>query len=139
MFWWQQKRVARPPRESNPSEVPEGPGPYDTPPQEDLEALGPVVRQNHIAYVPVKEWARVPGVGTANLVYAPDFLLSPPAWFGGNAMLRQANSITIANPPVVVARPKTVLEGIGGITAGQIVHQPLLEVNINNGQSEVGE
>lgn len=113
--------------------------PYGVSPAADLAAFGPIVRQNHIAYVPSSDFARVPGVGTGNLAYVPDYLLSAPAWFAGNAMLRVPNSITIANPPVMITQPTVRLEGIGGLTAGQMVHQPLLEVNVNNGQSGVGE
>jgi hypothetical protein len=108
-------------------------------PQADLAAFGPVLRQNHIAYVPAREFSGVPSVGTGNLAYVPDYLLSAPAWFAGNAALRVPNSIMIAQAPVMITQPKTVMEGIGGLTAGQIVHQPLLEVNILNNQSEVGQ
>lgn len=107
--------------------------PYGVTPAADLAAFGPVIRQNHIAYVPDQEFARVPGVGVGNLAYVPDFLLSAPAWFAGNAMLRVPNSIVIAQPPVMITQPKTILEGIGGLTAGQMVHQPLLEVQVDNG------
>lgn len=108
------------------------------PPAADLEAFGAVARANHIAYIPAKPWSRVPGVGTSNLVYAPDFLLSPPQWIGGSGLLRSPNSIAIASKPAVIVHPKTTLEGVGGIVAGQLVHQPLLEVDIQNGLSGVG-
>jgi hypothetical protein len=133
MLWWLNKQ----PRGEATDDVAASPDLAN--PQEDLAAFGPVLRQNHIAYVPAKEWSQVPGVGTANLAYLPDYLLSPPAWFAGNAMLRQPNAFMIAQTPVAITQPKTVLEGIGGLTAGQMVHQPLLEVNIANGNSEVGE
>src|SRR3954470_10964429 len=86
--------------------------PYGVTPAADLAAFGPIIRQNHIAYVPSSDWARVPGVGVANLAYAPDYLLSAPAWFAGNAMLRVPNSITIANPPVMISAPTVKVEGI---------------------------
>lgn len=110
-----------------------------TTPAGELEQFRPVVRHNHIAYVPAPEFSGVPGVGTANLAYVPDFLLSPPNFFGGNAALRRPNAIMIAIAPVMISSPVTRLEGIGGLTAGQLVHQPLLAVNVDNGSSEVGE
>lgn len=139
-MWWWKKRGAAAATATNPqdrdsvSAVPD----YGAP-QEDLAALGPVVRQNHIAYVPAGFWSRVPGTGTGNLVYAPDFLLSPPNYFGGNAMLRRPNSIAIALPPAVITQPYTTLEGVGGLVAGQVIHQPLLAVEIDSSKSEVGE
>lgn len=110
--------------------------PFGVTPAADLAAFGPVIRQNHIAYVPDAEFSRVPGVGTGNLAYVPDFLLSPPAWFAGNAMLRVPNSIMIATPPVMISAPTVRVEGIGGVQAGQLVHQPLLEVNMDTGVGE---
>jgi hypothetical protein len=137
MFWWR-KPQARAAQATEPERLPPDYSPDTGTPQEDIARLGPVMRQNHIAYVPIREWSQVPGVGTANLVYAPDFLLTAPAYFGGNAILRQPNAIRIATPPAAITHPKTVLEGIGGLTAGQVVHQPLLEVNVDNGNSGVG-
>ncbi|HEY1212707.1 MAG TPA: hypothetical protein VGE93_03650 [Bryobacteraceae bacterium] len=131
MNWFGRKR--RSPPESVPV-------PAFVNPQVELEALGPVVRHNHVAYVPSKSFSGVPGVGTANLAYVPDFLLSAPEWVAGNAAARRPNSITIANRPAVIVAPKRTLEGIGGLTAGQMVHQPLLAVQIDNqGNTEVGE
>lgn len=109
--------------------------PANATPTQDLDAIGPVVRHNHIAYVPSPDWSNVPGTGTGNLAYAPDFLLSAPEFFGGNATLRNPNSIMICNPPAFIARPVTTLDGIGGLTAGQVVHQPLLEINVNLGNT----
>lgn len=134
MLWWLDKKRAS---GEIPETVPDTP--FGVAPALDLAAFGPVIRQNHIAYVPSPDWARVPGVGVANLAYLPDYLVSAPAWFAGNAMLRTPNALMIAQSPVVITHPKTVLEGVGGLTAGQMVHQPLLEVNINNGHSGVGE
>lgn len=131
MFWkWL-------PQRKGPAALPP-PDPVQNTPAVELESFGAVARHNHIAYVPAKSWARVPGVGVANLAYVPDFLLSPPAWIAGGGLLRQANSITITNKPAVIVRPKVTLEGVGGIVAGQIVHQPLLEVDVQNGLSGVG-
>lgn len=112
--------------------------PEDSTPTRELEHIGPVVRANHIAYVPSKAWAGVPGVGTGNLAYVPDFLLGPPAWIAGVGRLRTPNSVRILNRPAVIVRPKTTLEGIGGTVAGQMVHQPLLEIDVQNGLSGVG-
>lgn len=136
MFWWKKKGPAAA-TATNPQDadlIPDGDNP-----QADLNSLGPVLRQNHIAYVPAREWSGVPGVGTGNLVYAPDFLLSAPNFFGGNAVLRKPNSIMIAQRPAVITHPTARVEGIGGLQAGQLVHQPLLEVDVQNGRSEVGE
>lgn len=129
MNWFQRKRI---PPENVPVVA------Y-TNPQIELEAFGPIVRHNHIAYVPAKPWAGVPGVGVSNLAYAPDFLLSAPEWVAGNATARKPNSITIANKPAVIVRPKRTIEGVGGLTAGQLVHQPLVAVQIDNGNTEVGQ
>jgi hypothetical protein len=141
MFWWKKKQAAAA-TATDPTN-PEMSDPMYSPdtgaPQEDLSRLGPIIRQNHVAYFPVREWSRVPGVGTGNLVYAPDYLLTAPAFFGGSGRLRQPNSIRIAQAPAAITHPKTTVEGLGGVTAGQIVHQPLLEVNVSNGNSEVGE
>ena len=118
-MWMWKKKTVTPPQTSTPTQ--------------DLNALGPVARQNHIAYVPSGSWSGVPGVGTGNLVYAPDFLLSAVEdGMRGNGMSRKPNSIMICQVPVLVNAPKQVLEGVGGLVAGQVVHQPLLEVNINN-------
>jgi hypothetical protein len=78
-------------------------------------------------------------VGTSNLAYIPDFLLSAPAWYAGNTVLRAPNAIMIANRPAVITHPKQVLEGIGGLTAGQLVHQPLIALDVSATSSEVGE
>lgn len=131
MFWkWLPKRQGT---EALPPLAPE-----QSTPQAELEHFGAVARQNHIAYLPAKPWSGVPGVGTGNLAYLPDFLLSPPQWIAGRGQLRQANSINIASKPAVILNPKTTLEGVGGIVAGQIVHQPLLEIDVQNGLSGVG-
>lgn len=135
MFWW--KRHARTPADNH--APPDSPTPAHVTPAADLEAFGPVHRSNHIAYVPAREFSGVPGVGTGNLAYVPDFLLSGPEWFAGNTVLREANSIMIAQRPAAIVAPKTTLEGVGGVTAGQFVHQPLLAVNIDNGDTEVGQ
>lgn len=125
MFWWNKSKQSQTPPAT-------APVPAYTNPQIELEAFGPVIRTNHIAYVPAKAWALVPGVGTGNLAYAPDFLLSPPMSIAGNGMFRTPNSITIANRPAMIKRPKAVFEGLGGVVAGQVVHQPLLEVDVQN-------
>jgi hypothetical protein len=113
--------------------------PANATPQMELEAFGPVLRHNHIAYVPSKAFSGVPGVGTTNLAYTPDFLLSAPESIAGNAIPRRANSIMITNKPAVIVRPKVTLEGVGGLTAGQLVHQPLLSAIIDTGDTGVGE
>lgn len=136
MFWWRKKGPAAK-TATNPDT--DGDMTPALSPQADLDGLGPVIRQNHIAYVPAREFSGVPGVGTANLVYAPDYLLSAPAFFGGNAMLRVPNAIMIAQQPAAIVHPTTRIEGIGGLVAGQLVHQPLLEVNVSNGNTAVGE
>ena len=106
--------------------------PPDATPTQEVAALGNVARHNHIAYAPSPDWSGVPGVGTANLAYLTDFILSSPEWFAGNTSFRNPNSIMIVNRPAFVNAPKTVFDGIGGLTAGQIVGQPLLEVDLNN-------
>jgi hypothetical protein len=134
MGWFVKKshtRVDDPPRDS--------PTLGNVSPAADLEAIGPVARANHIAYVPSRPWSRVPGVGTANLAYVPDFLLSAPYWYAGNTVLRTPNAVMIATRPAVITHPKQVLEGIGGITAGQLVHQPLVALDVSATSSEVGE
>lgn len=128
MFWWNQSKQKQTPPANRPV-------PAYTNPQMDLESFGPVVRQNHVAYVPAKSWSMVPGVGTGNLAYVPDFLLSAPEALNGNGYLRVPNSITVANRPAMIRYPKTTLEGIGGLVAGQIIHQPLLEVDVDNDAS----
>jgi len=115
MFW--AKRKPKPPEDATPTQ--------------EVAQLGNVIRQNHIAYVPAPDWSGVPGVGAANLAYAPDVLLSAPEFFGGNAVLRTPNAITIANRPAFVNAAKQVLDGVGGVTAGQIIGQPLLEMDLN--------
>lgn len=112
--------------------------PEQSTPALELEHFGPVARANHIAYVPAKSWAGVPGAGTSNLAYIPDFLLTPPAWIAGAGILRPPNTIRLFVKPAVIVQPKRTIEGIGGIVAGQIVHQPLLQIDIENGQSGVG-
>lgn len=106
--------------------------PPSTTPSQELAVLGPVVQHNHIAYVPSAQWSGVPGVGTANLAYVPDFLLSAPESVSGNAITVQPNQFTLVNRPSFVNAPKQVADGIGGITAGQIVGQALLEVSLDN-------
>lgn len=113
--------------------------PQSVTPAFDLESFQPVLRANHIAYVPAREFSGVPGVGTANLAYVPDFLITAPAWYAGNTRYARPNAFTLANRPAAIVHPKTTLEGVGGVIAGQIVHQPLLAINIDNGNSSLGE
>jgi hypothetical protein len=120
------------PKRSGPAALP--PDPEQNTPAAELESFGPVARANHIAYVPSKAWAGVPGVGTGNLAFVPDFMVSAPQGLG---MLRP-QGWGILNRPAVITRPKQTIEGLGGIVAGQIVHQPLLEIDIQNGLSGVG-
>jgi hypothetical protein len=120
MFWRKKAEVKPPPTAT---------------PKQDLDSLGPVARHNHIAYVPSPSWSGVPGVGTANLVYAPDVLLSAPVYYAGNALPVPANQFNTVKRPAFVVAPKTVLEGIGGVQAGQIAYQQLLEVNVNLGNT----
>lgn len=128
MFWWNKAKQNQTPPATSPTAA-------HVNPQVELEAFGPVARHNHIAYVPSKAWSGVPGVGTGNLAYVPDYLLSPPMSYAGNGMLRAPNSVMIAQQPVMITRPKAVIEGIGGVVAGQMVHQPLLEVDVDNDAS----
>lgn len=112
--------------------MPQSP-PSDATPVTTIDELGPVVRVNHIAYVPWQAVSNAPGVGTGNLAYVPDFLLSAPEYFAGNGRKRRDNVPTITNhAPMVMGQP-TILQGIGGLTAGQAVTQPLLGVeNVND-------
>lgn len=120
-MFWRKKKEAPPKAELNP--------------QEDLSAFGPVARHNHIAYVPSPSWSNVPGVGTSNFAYVPDFLLTAPAYYAGNAVPAGLNQFNTVKRPAFVVAPKTVLEGIGGVQAGQMAHQQLLEVNVNLGNT----
>lgn len=103
-------------------------------PQQDLDNLGPVVRQNHIAYVPQPAWSNVPGCGIGNLIYAPDFLLSAPEWFAGNTHLRTPNFPMIAKPPQMIIESTVTTDGIGGVQTGTLALQQLLEVSVDNSQ-----
>lgn len=110
--------------------------PADANPTQEVASLGNVVRHNHIAYAPAPEWSGVPGVGAGNLAYLPDFLLSAPEFYGGNAVLVTPNAIVTTSRPAFVNAAKQVLDGVGGVTAGQIISQPLLEMDLNQTQSE---
>lgn len=102
-------------------------------PASELASLGPVIEHNHIAYVPQPSWSNVPGVGTGNLIFAPDTLLSAPYWFAGNAVMSGINAFGPAQlQGGYLQAPAQVLHGIGGITAGQLTHAPLLEVDYSN-------
>ena len=101
-------------------------------PATEISLLGPVVKWNHIAYVPWGNVSHAPGVGTGNLAYVPDYLLSAPEYFAGNATKRHDNFPVITHhAPIVIGTP-TTLEGIGGLTAGQAVTSPLLSVESVN-------
>jgi hypothetical protein len=101
-------------------------------PVTEIDVLGPVVKHNHISYVPWGHVSHAPGVGTGNLAYVPDFLLSAPEYFAGNATKRRDNWPQITwHAPMIVGIPQR-LEGIGGLTAGQNVMQSLLGVQQAN-------
>lgn len=102
-------------------------------PAQDVADLGPVVRHNHIAYVPAKGWSGTPGTGTGNLAYVPDFLLTAPYWVAGNAVNVLPNAFKTTHAPFAVFGGKTVLEGIGGVQHGGTALQQLLEMQVVNG------
>lgn len=112
---------------ANGSEVPS-----DSIPVVEIEELGPVARINHIAYRPWPQLAHVPGTGTGNLAYVPDFLLSAPEYFAGNFTQRKCNAIMVTGHATMVVALPTRLEGIGGLVAGQTILQPLLGVETQN-------
>jgi hypothetical protein len=106
--------------------------PADSVPITEIDDLGPVVKHNHIAYIPWGHVSMAPGVGVGNLAYVPDFLLSAPEYFAGNATKRVDNTFVITQHAQMVVGFPTRLEGIGGLTAGQAVTQPLLGVENEN-------
>jgi hypothetical protein len=122
-----------------PQKTPTAQPPAGESPAADITALGPVLFHDLIAYVPWAPVAGAPGVGVANLAYVPDFLISSPQYFAGNATKRADNFPLIAqHAPMVIGQP-TLLEGIGGLTAGQAVTRPLLGVeSVNANDMTVG-
>jgi hypothetical protein len=104
-------------------------------PAADLARIAPMVfASNDIAYVPASPWSQVPGCGVANLAYVPDFLLSAPAWFAGNAIPVTHALVETVKPYAVVAS-KQVLEGVGGLVSGSTALQQLVEVQLNLGNT----
>jgi hypothetical protein len=116
------------------------PIPADAIPVTEIAEIGPVVRHNHVAYVPWANVAHAPGTGTGNLAYIPDFLLSAPEYFAGNATKRVDNVPVVAQHSAMVTGFPTVLQGIGGLQAGQLVSRPLLGMQqVGQPSAEIGE
>ena len=102
-------------------------------PVDEISKLGPVARSStHAAFVPWRSVAGAPGVGAANMAYVPDYLISAPNYFAGNATLRHANAMNPTGHATMVTGQPTILEGVGGLTAGQFVTGPLLGVENEN-------
>jgi hypothetical protein len=120
MFWQRKKSNIVPPTST---------------PVQDIANLGPVVRHNHIAYVPAASWSLVPGVGVANLAYVPDFLITAPDFATGRSTRSGANRFVPVHRPVAIVAQPTVLNGVGGIVSGNTQLQQLLEVNYNLGNT----
>lgn len=61
--------------------------------------------------------------GTQNYVFEPTTELTPllPIW--GNAFLRRPNSFNPEQPPQIYSNPNIVINGIGGLVAGQFALQ----------------
>lgn len=62
--------------------------------------------------------------GTQNYVFDYPFEL-PMMTIWGNAFLRQPNTFNPLQPPQMMSQPNVMLNGIGGLVAGQMAFQPL--------------
>lgn len=63
-----------------------------------------------------------PGTGNYVFVYPFEFPLQT-IW--GGAFLRRANTFNPEQPPQIYSQPNIVINGIGGLVAGQFATQPL--------------
>ena len=105
----------------------------------EISQLGPIaISATHAAFVPWAPVSGAPGVGVANLAYIPGFLMSAPNYYGGNATVRRANAIQIATHATMVTGQPSFLEGVGGLTSGQIITAPLLGMQQQNDNDSLG-
>jgi hypothetical protein len=63
--------------------------------------------------------------GAENFVFEPQFEL-PIQTVWGFGFIRNPNTFNPFQPPQVYANPQTMLQGIGGLMAGQMALQPLI-------------
>jgi len=65
--------------------------------------------------------------GAQNYVYEPTLERTPIQGMWGNAFLRNPNVFNPLQPPQIYSNPNVRTNGIGGLEAGQLIGQPLLD------------
>jgi hypothetical protein len=64
--------------------------------------------------------------GTGNWVFEPAYE-TPLMTIWGHAFLRQPNTFKPLQPPQIYSNPNVVVSGIGGLVAGTMAFQPLID------------